>query len=112
MRKFLLISSTATALFTGTGLASAQHQGEVRFSREHGHVIREYATGQGHRSLQSPDIHVRVGEPLHGSVDVHPLPESLRQHVPSGHQYGYGIVNDHPVIVEHSTRRVIHSFDD
>jgi hypothetical protein len=31
--------------------------------------------------------------------------------VPSADRYRYGIINDHPVVVESTTRKVVHSWE-
>lgn len=115
MRRLLLISGTVAVLLAGVGIASAQHHqdrpGPVTFTPEHGRMLHQHAIGQHHNSFRDPSFHAQVGAALPGSVQLHPLPDTLAGHVPSAHQYRYGIVNDRPVIVDHSTRRVIHSFE-
>jgi hypothetical protein len=107
MRKMILIS-IAIAVLIGTGLASAQ---TFTFSAEHGQMLRQHATSQHYNSFNDPNFHAQVGGALPHTVDIHPLPDALVPHVPQAHQYGYGVVNDHPVIVDHSNRQIIHHFD-
>lgn len=112
MRRLFLISSSAAVLLAGVGMASAQHHpGPVTFSPEHGHIIRQHATTHHHGSFHDPHVHAQIGVALPDSVQLHPLPDTLALHIPSAHQYRYGIVNDRHVIVDHSTRRVIHAFE-
>lgn len=114
MRRLLLISATTTMILAGAGVASAQHAhdgGAVAFTPEHGNMLRQHSTSQHYNSVSDPNFHAQVGAILPGAVQIHPLPDTLAPRVPQGHQYGYGLVNDRPVIVDHSSRRIIHSFD-
>ena len=106
MRKMVLISVAAIVLVGGG--ASAQ---QLTFSAEHGHMLRQHATSQHYNSFHDPNFHAQAGGALPHTVEIHPLPEALVPHVPQAHQYGYGVVNDHPVIVDHSSRQIIHRFD-
>lgn len=113
MRRLLLVSSAAAVVLAGAAMASAQdhhHPGTVTFSPEHGHMISQHATTHHHGSFHDPHFHAQAGVALPDSIQIHPLPDTLVPHVPSAHLYRYGIVNDRPVIVDHSTRRVIHAF--
>lgn len=105
MRRFFLIGTTAVALIAGTGWAFAQ---SFSFTPEHGRMISEHAGSQHYNSVRDPNIHANVGATLPGSVDLHPLPGGIGH--PQAQQYGYAVVNDSPVVVEHSSRRVVHSF--
>ena len=40
---------------------------------------------------------------LPGTVTLYPLPDTMK--VPEADHYSYGIVNDHPIVVERTTRR-------
>jgi hypothetical protein len=40
---------------------------------------------------------------------LHPLPDTMR--VPNADNYSYSIINNEPVVVERSTRRVVHSWE-
>lgn len=108
MAKIAIVAIIAVAVLAGAGAVSGQ---PFTFSHEHGQMLHQHATAQHHDSYRDPHFHAQVGAVLPGSVQVHPLPDSLAIHVPQAHQYGYGVVNDRPVIVDHSNRRVLHSFD-
>jgi hypothetical protein len=94
--------------FAAVNLAAAQ---TVTFSTDHGAVLREHATNQRHQSFRDEHFRAQVGGAVPAQVELHDLPSALHQHVPQGHQYRYGIVNERPVIVDHSNRRIIHHFD-
>jgi hypothetical protein len=118
----LRLSTLALALLAGVTVASAQtvvtpphgterHGGGVTFSPEHGNVIRQHATTQHYQSVHEPSFHGQVGATLPGSVQFHSLPDALVTKLPTARQHQYAIVNDRPVIVDPSTRRVIHAFE-
>lgn len=114
MRRLFLIVSTVAVLLAGAGIASAQRHhdpGSVTFTPEHGDMLHQHAINQHYNSFRDPNFRAQVGATLPGPVQLHPLPDTLAPHVPSAHQYRYGIVNDRPVIVDPSTRRVIHAFE-
>ncbi|MBR2117384.1 MAG: DUF1236 domain-containing protein [Afipia sp.] len=45
------------------------------------------------------------------SAPHHPLPHGLVTQVPSAGSHHYSVVNDRYVIVDPSSRRIIHTFD-
>lgn len=120
--RLLRLSTIALALLAGVAVTSAQTVvttphgtetpgGAVTFSSEHGSVIRQHATTQHYQSVHEPSFHGQVGATLPGSVQLHPLPDALVTQMPAARQHQYTIVNDRPVIVDPSTRRVIHAFE-
>jgi hypothetical protein len=46
---------------------------------------------------------------LPNTVTVYPLPGTVKVEQPD--RYSYGIINEHPVIVERTSRKVIHTWD-
>jgi hypothetical protein len=50
-----------------------------------------------------------IGMELPGTVTIYPLPETMK--VPDADRYSYGMVNDRPVVVERTSRKVIHTWD-
>jgi hypothetical protein len=50
-----------------------------------------------------------VGMELPSSIALYPLPDTMK--VPSADKYRYSIINDHPVVVENTTRKVVHTWD-
>lgn len=106
MRRSLLVLAISAVLFASASSASAQ---SFSYMPEHGRMLHEHATTQHHGSVQDPSFHAHVGAIVPGSIEIHPLPGSIGH--PHASEHGYAIVNDHPVVVEHSSRRVIHSFD-
>ena len=105
------LSSASAQTVVTTPHGSERHDSAVTFSPEHGAGIRQHATGQHYQSVHEPSFHGGVGATLPGSVQLHPLPDALVTQMPAARNHQYTIVNDRHVIVDPSTRRVVHSFD-
>ncbi|MEI9985229.1 MAG: DUF1236 domain-containing protein [Aliidongia sp.] len=43
------------------------------------------------------------------TVTLYPLPETMK--IPDPDRYSYSIVNEHPVVVERTTRKVVHTWE-
>src|SRR5471030_1532062 len=109
MRRSLLSIVAASALLAGVGLASAQTTtttNTTTWTTDQGTAIREYSTTKKYSSFSDPSLKPSVGTALPGTVTLYPLPDTMK--VPSSDTYSYGIVNDHPIVVERTTRKVIH----
>lgn len=108
--RFLL---SAALLAAGIGVASAQTSSSTTttttWSPEYGSTIREYSTTQKYQSFSDPSLQPKVGVVLPNTIELHPLPPSIN--VPQSQSYSYSIINDRPVVVERSTRRVIHTWE-
>jgi hypothetical protein len=46
---------------------------------------------------------------LPGTVTVYPLPDTVKVERPD--RYSYGIVNDQPIVVDRTSRTVVHSWN-
>ena len=90
MRRSLLSIVAASALLTGAGLASA------------------HSTTNNYQSFSEPSLQPQVGMELPSSVQVYPLPETMQVQEPQ--RYSYTIINNEPVVVERTTRRVVHTW--
>jgi hypothetical protein len=109
-----LVPLTAAMLLVGTSTTMAQPSttttsSSTTFSAEHGSVIRQDSTTQKYKSYSDPSFQARVGVELPSSAGLHPLPGTVN--VPSAERYSYSIVNDRPVVVERSTRKVVHTWE-
>jgi hypothetical protein len=105
MRKSLFSIVTASVLVSGAGLAGAQTTTTTTtWTPEQGTAITQYSTTQHYQSYSQPGV--AVGTVLPQAVTVYPLPPTVE--VPSPDAYSYTIVNNEPVVVDRSTRRVIH----
>ena len=107
MRKSLFSIVTATVLVSGAGLAGAQQTTTTTtttWTPDQGAAITQYSTTQHYQSFNDPGV--AVGTVLPQTVTVYPLPPTVA--VPSPDSYSYTIVNNQPVVVERTTRRVVH----
>jgi hypothetical protein len=110
MKRSLFSLVTASVLLAGASLASAQVTSTTTtWTDEQGNVIRQYSTQQRYNSVYDPALQPMVGEELPRTVTLYPLPETMRVTDPD--HYLYTIINDHPVIVERTTRRVVHTWN-
>jgi integral membrane sensor domain MASE1 len=106
MRKSLFSIVTASALVAGAGLAVAQTSTTTTttWTPQQGTAITQYSTTQHYQSFSQPGV--TVGAVLPQTVTVYPLPPSVE--VPSPNSYSYTIVNNQPVVVDRTTRQVVH----
>ena len=106
MRKSLFSIVTASALLAGAGLAGAQTSTTTTttWTPEQGTAITQYSTTQHYQSNSEPTV--TVGTVLPQAVTVYPLPPTVQ--VPSPDSYSYSIVNNQPVVVDRTTRQVVH----
>lgn len=110
MRKNALVSAVVFSLALAGGAVTASAQ-SVHFSTDNGHMLERHATGHHYSSYDEPNFHARVGVTLPSAAAIHPLPDEMGSHMPHGSSYGYSVVHGRPVIVDHSSRRIIHNFD-
>jgi Protein of unknown function (DUF1236) len=112
MRKSLFSIVTASVLVSGVGLAGAQTATTTttttQWTPDQGTAITQYSTTQHYKSFSDPGLRPNVGMELPGTVTVYPLPQTVT--VQSPDRYSYGIVNDQPVVVERTTRKVVHTW--
>jgi hypothetical protein len=99
----VLVGATAIAQQSTTTTSS------TTFSAEHGGVIRQDSTTHKYKSYSDPSFQARVGVELPNSAGLYPLPNTVK--VPSAERYSYSIVNDRPVVVERSSRKVVHTWE-
>jgi hypothetical protein len=106
MRKSLFSIVTASALVAGAGLAVAQTSTTTTttWTPQQGTAITQYSTTQHYQSFSQPGV--TVGAVLPQTVTVYPLPPTVQ--VPSPDSYSYTIVNNQPVVVDRTTRQVVH----
>jgi hypothetical protein len=110
MRKSLFSIVTASAVLAGAGLAVAQTSTTTTttWTPAQGSAITQYSTTQGYQSYSDPAFAPTVGAVLPQSVTVYPLPPTVT--VPTPDQYSYSIVNNQPVVVNRTTRTVVHTW--
>lgn len=105
MRKVLLSMATASALLVSAS-AFAETTTTITWTAADGTVIKEYSTTQKYEPVAVPDFNAEVGVVLPQNVKVYSLPNTVKVQDPD--RYSYTIINDQPVVVERSSRRVVH----
>ncbi len=110
MRRSLFSIVTASVFLVGIGLASAQTTttNTTTWTTDQGSAIREYSTSKHYSSFSDPSLNPNVGTVLPSTVTVYPLPETMN--VPDADHYSYSIINNNPVVVNRTTRTVVHSW--
>ena len=112
MKKVLFSIVTASVLLAGVGLASAQTATTTTtttWTTDQGSVIREYSTSKKYSSFSDPSLKAGVGVELPSTVTLYPLPETIKVQDPD--HYSYTIINEHPVVVDRTTRKVVHTWE-
>ena len=110
MRRSLLSLAAASVFLLGTGLASAQTTTTTTtWTNDQGTAITEYSTTKKYSSFNDPTLKPDVGMALPDTITLYPLPETMK--IPDPDRYSYSIVNEHPVIVERTTRKVVHTWE-
>jgi hypothetical protein len=110
MRKSLFSMVTASVLLAGAGLASAQTTTTTttQWTPDEGTAMTTYSTTQHYQSFNDPTLAPTVGMTLPQTVTVYPLPGTVV--APSPGAYSYTIINNEPVVVESTTRKVVHTW--
>lgn len=70
-----------------------------------GQQLEQTYTTQKYTVVQDPSLSPSVGSELPASLTFYPLPSTVT--VPNADQYSYTVINNHPVVVEKTTRRVV-----
>jgi hypothetical protein len=111
MRRTPLIIAAASMLMVGAGFAYGQTSTTTTttWTDADGNVMRQESTTRHYDGYVDPSLRPSVGVQLPGNVALYPLPGTVV--VPEAQTYGYAIVNNQPVVVERTTRRVVHSWD-
>ena len=110
MNKSLLSIAAASMLLAGVGFASAQEgaSSPPEWKPNHGTMMMEYSTTKKYSSFMDPNLTPAVGTELPGTVTLYDLPDTMN--IPASTRYRYGMVNNRPVVVETTTRKVVHTW--
>jgi hypothetical protein len=111
MRKSLFSIVTASVLASGVGLASAQTSTTTtttQWTPAQGTAITQYSTTQNYQSFSDPAMTPTVGMVLPGTVTMYALPQTVVAPTPGA--YSYSIINNQPVVVDTTTRKVVHTW--
>jgi hypothetical protein len=108
MRKMLLSMVAASALLAAAGAALAESTTTTTttWRSEDGALIREHTTTQKYSTVDDPSMKPKVGVVLPEQVQIYSLPQNVEVSEPE--RYSYTIINGQPVVVERSTRRIVH----
>jgi hypothetical protein len=111
MRKSLFSIVTASVVVAGAGLASAQTTSTTTttWTNDQGTTMREYSTTNHYNSFTDPALKPNVGMEIPSTVTMYPLPDTIT--VPAAKTYSYTIINNQPVVVETTTRKVVHTWN-
>jgi hypothetical protein len=110
MKKSALSLFAGSMLLASAGLASAQTTTTTTtWTNDQGAAITAYSTTQKYMSFNDPALKPAVGMALPSSVAIYPLPGTVTVTTPE--RYSYGIVNGHNVVVDRSTRQVVHTWN-
>lgn len=111
MRKSLLSLATAAALLAGVGLAQAQTATATTttvWTNDQGTVLRAYSTSKKYADYDDATMVPTVGMELPAKVTVYALPDTMKMQ-PTEH-YSYTIINHNPVVVDTTTRKIVHTW--
>lgn len=108
MKKQLLTVCVACLFSAGAMAAEVTTRTTTTFTNEQGDLVRQYSVTKHYEPITDAKIEAKVGVELPQTVTVYPLPETVKVTEPD--RYSYVILNDHPVVVERKTRRIIHTW--
>src|SRR3954452_13428685 len=112
MKKSFLPTVAASLFALSAGIASAQTTtttSSTEWTKEQEAGFTAYSKTKSYSCVTDRSLKPMVGSALPSSVTVYPLPDTMK--VPNADTYRYGIINDHPVVVESTSRKVVHSWD-
>jgi opacity protein-like surface antigen len=109
MKRFLIGVAAIATVLSGAAFADVTTKTTTTFTNQDGAMIREHSVTKHYSSLNDPKIVVKQGIELPASATLYPLPETIKVDEPT--RYSYVIINDKPVVVERTTRRIIHTFE-
>jgi hypothetical protein len=111
MRKSLLSSIVAGLVLASAAIASAQTNTAAvpEWTKEQGVAIKTHSATQKDTPFIDPALKLQAGVELPQNATLHLIPESLKIGTPETH--AYAIVNDHAVLVDRTTRKVIHIWE-
>lgn len=109
MKRSTIGVAAIALLFSGAALADTTTKTTVTFTNQDGAMIREQSVTKHYSSLNDPKIIVREGVEVPANATLYPLPDTVRVEEPA--RYSYVIINDKPIVVERTSRRVVRVFD-
>jgi hypothetical protein len=101
-----VVAAAAILMSMGAYAAEVTTTTTTTWTNEQGAMVREHAVTKHYNNVNDPKITVTEGTELPQTVTLYALPETVKVAEPD--RYSYVIVNDHPVVVEKRSRRVVH----
>jgi len=98
--------AAAMTLSAGAFAQSTTTSTTTTWTDDQGAAITSYSTTQKYPSITDPAMQPVVGTALPETVTVYSLPETIKVEDPS--RYSYSIINNHPVLIDRLTRKVVH----
>ncbi|GLS41009.1 hypothetical protein GCM10010869_66060 [Mesorhizobium tianshanense] len=99
MKIHLVPAAAGLVLLAGVGVATAD---QVIVTPEQQTVIREYVDRQPLASISLLGVELNVGSTLPDTVELQPIPDV---------EYRYVVVDNHTVLVDPGTRRIVQVID-
>src|SRR3954470_19113741 len=99
MNIHLSTSLAGLLLLAGVGAAAAE---DVVITPEQDTVVREYVKKQPLASVKVPGVELNVGTALPDTVELHEIPNV---------KYRYVMVDNHTVLVDPGTRKIVKVYD-
>ena len=109
MKRSLLAAVSASMVLASVGLALAEGETPTPWAPAQGVIMTEYTTTRHYVTVTDPNLQPAVGMELPGTVTVYELPDTMN--VPSATSYRYTMINNHPVVIETTTRKVVHTWN-
>jgi len=109
MRNTIFAATATLALLAGAAPVLAQESTTTTtttWSPAEGSELTQSWTTNRYAPVAAPDVQPSVGVVLPSSVTVYPLPPQMQ--VPDPQMYSYSVIDNRPVVVERSTRRIVH----
>jgi uncharacterized protein DUF1236 len=107
----LLSIATASMLFAGVGAVWAQNEAPATpsWTSAQGQTLVTTYTERHYVPYNDPSMTPEAGMVLPETVHVYPMPDTMNGAAYSN--YSYAMVNNHPVVVVTTTRKVVHAWN-
>lgn len=110
MKATLLSTVAAILLLANVGAFAQSSTAAIpEWTKEQGVAIRTYSVSQKDVPFFDPNLKLQEGVELPQNATLHLIPETLKIGTPETH--AYSIVNDRAVLVDRTTRKVIHIWE-
>jgi hypothetical protein len=111
MKKIIMLAGAAGLALSvaSTGFAqTTTTTTTTTWATDQGAVLQNYATTQKYQTINNPAMVPAEGMVVPQSVTLYPLPRTVA--VPQASEYEYTIVNNQPIVVDRTTRKIVHTW--